>query len=349
VGDASRPYGQGNPAFSYTVTGALVNGDTYATVVEGVPVYSTSGTPTSPAGAYPVSVAGLSASNYVVAFLNGTLTVTRAMLGQNGVVNITLTSSVNPSVYGDPVIFTATVPAPATGAVVFSKGVTVLGTGTIANGIATLTTSSLSVGTNPVTAVYSGDTNYNGGAVATMIETVTGAAATVLDFTLTLTSAPSQTVISGQAASYALQVAPTSSAYPGVVTFTATGLPAGAIATFAPATVAANAGPTPVFLSVQTASIVATNKLEKNATPIALGLLLLPLAGARRMRRSGRLAGRYLFMMLVVLAGAVATGGLTGCGDHNGFFGHAPQIYNITITATSATIQHSVNATLTVQ
>jgi hypothetical protein len=134
-----------------------------------------------------------------------------------------------------------------------------------------------------------------------------------------------------------------------VVTFTATGLPPGATATFTPTTVAANAGPTSVSLSVQTASIVGMNKLERNATPIVLSLLLLPFAGARRMRRLGRAAGRYLFMTLVLFTGIVATAGLTGCGSHNGFFGHAPQTYNITITATSGNIQHSVNATLTVQ
>jgi hypothetical protein len=31
------------------------------------------------------------------------------------------------------------------------------------------------------------------------------------------------------------------------------------------------------------------------------------------------------------------------------FFGHSPQTYNITVTATGDTIQHSVNVTLTVQ
>jgi hypothetical protein len=112
---------------------------------------------------------------------------------------------------------------------------------------------------------------------------------------------------------------------------------------------AANAGSAPVNLSVQTASIVGMNRFERNATSIVLGLLLLPLAGARRMRRSASAAGRYIFMMLVLLAGVLTTMGLTGCGTHNGFFGHAPQTYKITITATSGTIQHSVNTTLIVQ
>ena len=35
--------GRENPAFSYTVTGALVNGDTYATAVTGVPIFLNDG------------------------------------------------------------------------------------------------------------------------------------------------------------------------------------------------------------------------------------------------------------------------------------------------------------------
>jgi hypothetical protein len=253
---------------------------------------------------------------------------------------------------GQPVTLTATVPTTGTtvptGTVTFYYNGSPIGTGTLnASGVATLTTSTLPVGTGTITVGYGGDSNY---ASSTSVPVpITVAAAPVLDFTLTLTSAQSQTVISGQAAPYTVRVAPTSSAYPGVVTFTATGLPPGATVTFSPATVAASAGPTPVSLSVQTASIVAMNKLERNATSIALGLLLLPLAGARRMRRSGRAAGRYIFLMFVLLAGAFATAGLTGCGSPSGFFGHAPQTYNITITAISGTIQHSVKATLTVQ
>ena len=109
-------------------------------------------------------------------------------------------------------------------------------------------------------------------------------------------------------------------------------------------------------MSVQTASQVAadaTSKLGKNALSVALGLLLLPFVGSRRLRSNGRAAGRYVFLMLVLLGGIVATTGLTGCGiagvKGNGFFGQAPQAYNITITATSGTIRHSVNVTLNVE
>jgi hypothetical protein len=211
-----------------------------------------------------------------------------------------------------------------------------------------LTISSLPVGTGTITVGYSGDSNY-AGSTSSVPVSITVVAAPVLDFTLSLTSGQSQTVISGQAAPLAVQVAPTNGTYPGVVTFTATGLPPGATVAFSPATVAANAGSAPVNLNIQTASIVGSNKVERNTTAVALGLLLLPLAAARRMRRSVGVAGRYIFMMFILLAGALTTMGLTGCGSNNGFFGHAPQNYNITITATSGSIQHSVNATLNVQ
>jgi hypothetical protein len=74
--------------------------------------------------------------------------------------SVTLTSSQNPSNFGQAVTFTATVTgASPTGTVTFKDGATVLGTSTLNAGRAAFTTSSLSVGNHPITAVYGGDTN----------------------------------------------------------------------------------------------------------------------------------------------------------------------------------------------
>ncbi len=72
-----------------------------------------------------------------------------------------ISSSRNPSVFGQSVAFTATVSSaadgPPTGTVTFSDGSTSLGTITLASGQATLTTSSLSIGSHSITGQYSGD------------------------------------------------------------------------------------------------------------------------------------------------------------------------------------------------
>jgi hypothetical protein len=54
----------------------------------------------------------------------------------------------------------------------FRDGTTVLGTGTLSAGSATFQTTSLSVGTHQISAVYSGDTNFSGSTSATLTQTV---------------------------------------------------------------------------------------------------------------------------------------------------------------------------------
>jgi hypothetical protein len=72
----------------------------------------------------------------------------------------TLTSSVNPSNLNQSVTYTATVtPSTATGKVTFSHGSTVMGTGTLSNGTATLVYSALPAGGHDLIASYGGDAN----------------------------------------------------------------------------------------------------------------------------------------------------------------------------------------------
>jgi len=71
-----------------------------------------------------------------------------------------VSSSLNPSGYGQTVTFTATVssdgPAP-TGKVTFKNGTTGIGSATLSGGVATISKSNLSVGTHSITASYDGD------------------------------------------------------------------------------------------------------------------------------------------------------------------------------------------------
>lgn len=85
-----------------------------------------------------------------------------------GYTTTALTSSPNPSIYGQAVTFTAVVtsslgaPPPDGEPVTFMKGTTLMGTGVLSGGSASFTTSALTVGTNYITAVYGGDSNLVG-------------------------------------------------------------------------------------------------------------------------------------------------------------------------------------------
>jgi hypothetical protein len=91
--DATRIYGDPNPAFSFTITG-FVNGDTSA-VLSGSPA-CTSADPTAAVGTYPITCAAgtLSAGNYTFTFVSGNQTVTPAALS--------VAAADATRVYGDP-------------------------------------------------------------------------------------------------------------------------------------------------------------------------------------------------------------------------------------------------------
>jgi len=89
---------------------------------------------------------------------------------------VTLTSSLNPSTSGKMVKFTATVvpqtSGTPTGNVTFKDGTTLLGTEALSGDRASVSTSTLTVGTHSITVHYVGDTNYKQGTSAVLTQTV---------------------------------------------------------------------------------------------------------------------------------------------------------------------------------
>jgi len=198
----------------------------------------------------------------------GTISVTATYVGDNilagststalkqvvakATTTTTLTSSLNPSVYGQPVTFTATV-APEfggtpTGTLIFYNGTAVLGSTTLSGGVSTIT-KTLAVGTYSVTAVYVGSTSF-GGSTSNLVSQVV----TQDNTTMTLASSnPSSTY--GQSVTFTAAVAAQSSGSipTGTVTFTngtttlATELLKSGVATY-----------TSTTLGISTASITAT-------------------------------------------------------------------------------------------
>jgi hypothetical protein len=175
-----------------------------------------SGTPTS-AGAFSFTVqvtdsTGASASASLTQTINQAPTTT------------TLTSSPNPAAFGQTILLTATVlfsagASPGSGSVMFQDastlgttlGTTTLGTVPLSGGVASISPTTLAVGSHSLTAVYLGDANNAGSTSSVVTEQVNLAATST---TLTVSANPSNY---GQAVTLTAAVVP---APPdGIVTF----------------------------------------------------------------------------------------------------------------------------------
>jgi len=74
---------------------------------------------------------------------------------------MTITSSLNPAIYGNDIVFTTQMQPGATGTVTFFDGSQTLGQSTVnPSGTATFSIGTLWAGSHTITAIYSGDTNY---------------------------------------------------------------------------------------------------------------------------------------------------------------------------------------------
>jgi probable HAF family extracellular repeat protein/YVTN family beta-propeller protein len=130
-----------------------------------------------------------------------------------------VTSSANPSVFGQSVTFTATVGVVApgagtlTGVVQFFDGTTPLGSQTLNQGRAAFTTNALAVGVHSITAKYVGDANFNTSTSPALNQTVNKAA------TITTVSGPTSSNV-GQTVTFFATVVPLA---PGA------GVPSGAV------------------------------------------------------------------------------------------------------------------------
>ena len=94
-----------------------------------------------------------------------------------GTSSVTVTSSASPSTWGVPVTLSATVnsqigPPPNGEMVTFTNGGVTLGTAALSQGVATITTSALPVGTSSILASYAGDTMWTGSASNTFNQRV---------------------------------------------------------------------------------------------------------------------------------------------------------------------------------
>ena len=262
----------------------------------------------------------------------------------------TLTISPIPLADGQLATLTATVsPAPTgtpDGTVSFYRGARLLGTATPnASGVATLTVSSLVGGTDLLKAAYSGNAGFAASLSAILSLKVTSS------FTVTAPVTPFD-VAKGGFVTVNITVPPLGGAFNSTVTLSASGLPAGATATFNPPTVVPGTAGEPTMMTIQLASLSAGIPARPLPAPrggfpaasLSLAFLLCGTVLARKRSPRG-------LVLVLALAGlGITTSLLSSC---NGGFANVPQTragtYAVTITGTSGTINSSATITLVVE
>lgn len=268
-------------------------------------------------------------------------------IGQGGTsLSLGVTSSL--ATFGTSEILTATLAVDmtgrptATGSVAFYDGTTLLGTEDLTGNAATFTTTELSVGNHTLTAVYTGDGNFNPAKASATAITIAA-----LDPAFVLTGTPTTlSLTSGNNGVVALGLAANAS-FSGAVTLTCSGAPANATCTVNPGSVTLAAGQTAtatLVIGTTTAKSAVRNAPKPWSTPAAitsLAALFGVFFGCRKQMR---------MLSMVVLGLVLSCGGLlTGCGNEGSSIKAASHTsFTVTVTATPASGSTAVAQTTTV-
>jgi Bacterial Ig-like domain (group 3)/FG-GAP-like repeat len=268
--------------------------------------------------------------------ISDTLTLTANPIEQMITMPVTLTAQLG---------LTSSLVAPTGTVTFYDQSVNVkLGTAPVGlNGQAVLTISSMGPGIHSITASYGGDTIFppsSSNAVSVKID----------ELRLLRVGNNNTTILPGTTVVYTIEVQPqVATTFLYNVSFAASGLPAGATATFSPATLAAGGSMTNITMTVNTAG-TAMNEPPPSPferLPLALGILL-PLLGTRAVRRRLRQIPPYLGVALFAVLSLAAVAGLSGCSGA-GLFAAKKVPYAITVTATEGTVQRTVEVPLAIQ
>jgi Pro-kumamolisin, activation domain/Bacterial Ig-like domain (group 3) len=273
----------------------------------------------------------------------------------------TTVSTSSPSVQtGQNVTFTAQIVSnqtggPAIGGTIqfyFGGGIPVGSPATVTNGQAQVTTNSLTPGLSGLSAIYSGDANYEGSNSASIPFTVTPGP----DFNIAFAPATVNVSAPGSSATTVLTVNALNGFTASVNLTGCTNLPFESTCSFSPATVAAGGTSTIMISTIAPSTLVPASRHVDyggwRTTAGAIRVLLLCAAllalAIQARRRRWNLAGAVL--MFTLLIGVAACGGGGGGGSTGPTNPGTPVVTNqtVTVTATSGTITHAFTFTLNV-
>jgi uncharacterized repeat protein (TIGR03803 family) len=272
----------------------------------------------------------------------------------------TVLSPLLPVFYGAPATFMATVTAIAaapSGTVTLMDGTATLGTQVLnGSGVATLTTSALTVGNHTITAVYGGDSVLAPSTSASLVQVVSPA-----DFSLLQSPVAPITVKPGQSATSPATIE-SEGALSHSVSLTCSVSPTASLAptcAFHPTSLTVSVGESAkstLTISTTGAMAARNHDVRPRSLRLLFSLLWLPIAGFA-MAGVGVTSHQSSKRKVIgtVLAFLVVTGFvfLTACGGGSsgasGSAGTPAGSYTVTVTAQSGSTKHSTTVTLTVE
>ena len=330
-------YGAPIPTLTGTLSGVLPQDQGNVTAV-----FAASAPPMASVGSYPITamLTGAASANYTLSSPtnSGTLTIvptaTTATLTPPSGAYATLPLQLNARV-------ASTTSGTPTGTVQFFDAGNLIATAPLVNGSASAIELNPASGNHTLSVAYSGDTNFYASTSANVIQAVNA----MPDFTIGTAGNSQQTVIAGSLATFGLTVGSQGAPFTGAVTLSASGLPAGATASFSPPAVVPGASSAPVTMTVTTRATTALSTRKQPEVALAVIGAIFLLALRRRCTLPRLLA-------MLVVAGLF---GLAGCGARTASESVLPvQSFAIQVQATGTNLAgnvvvHTVSVTLGVE
>jgi sugar lactone lactonase YvrE len=264
-----------------------------------------------------------------------------------------------------PTITTLSPTSAITGGAAFT--LTVNGTNFVTGAVVKFNSTSLTTtfvsATQLTAAVTAAQISTGGAATITVVNpapgggTSTGTTFNVTDFRFGSTSA-TQTVAAGGSATFVISTTAVAGTLPATISFSASGLPLGAVATFNPATVTAGTSTTLTITTTARTSGIAIRHFNPGApaapkqlpTWFAISALVLLLAGIAFANFNGRPVRRFAPVAALILLIA-SVGYIAGCAETpvTNPNGTPTGTFTITVTASSGYDVHTSAVTLVVQ
>jgi sugar lactone lactonase YvrE len=256
----------------------------------------------------------------------------------------------NPIVPGQPAVLTATVASSVgvpTGTVTITDNSTSLGNAPVnASGVATLT-ATLTGGSQVLSAVYNGDTNFSAASSATINAQLSN---------FTVSSQPANaTIRTGQTATFTISMTP-AAGFTSPVTFTCSNVPTAAACSFSQSTLTPNGATVSTMMTFRTSLTSSGGPFGPRAAPIQPIFLLIAILALWQLwlwRNRRLLQPKWLtacaILTIVLLGIGCASGPSSGSSGSGSSQTTSPGTYSVTVTgSTSGAGAQSQSLTLSI-